>query len=246
MAPFIESENCHSPSRTEKYKKVLKPLLERRRRARINSCLDELKSLLSEVSELDGDSSRLEKADILELAVTHLRRLKHAKLASVQRQQQQHQTIPSSPAADMTRYRAGFSAAATVVSRALASVPGVDVQLGSRVMQQLGHAYQQLDERRLSAPLSVQVPRFITRVPATSCVSPAESCSSGYSSSAESGLLTVARDSQMTTVAEFQQHSRSSSAAFTPEPRSTATPESHCQTSPLNLVAGEEDMWRPW
>lgn len=35
-----------SISRTARYKKVTKPLLERKRRARINRCLDELKDLM--------------------------------------------------------------------------------------------------------------------------------------------------------------------------------------------------------
>lgn len=33
-------------SKTAKYKKITKPLLERKRRARINRCLDELKDLM--------------------------------------------------------------------------------------------------------------------------------------------------------------------------------------------------------
>lgn len=33
-------------SRTHQYRKVMKPLLERKRRARINRCLDELKDLM--------------------------------------------------------------------------------------------------------------------------------------------------------------------------------------------------------
>ena len=63
------------------YRKVMKPLLERKRRARINGCLDELKELME---CLGGDQSggqqgrmqRLEKADVLEVTVNHLRNLK--------------------------------------------------------------------------------------------------------------------------------------------------------------------------
>ena len=65
-------------SRTDSYKRVMKPLLERKRRARINRCLDELRDLLVNASSNDGDSvTRLEKADILELTVTHVRNLSH-------------------------------------------------------------------------------------------------------------------------------------------------------------------------
>ncbi|XP_064556029.1 enhancer of split mbeta protein [Drosophila montana] len=62
-------------SRSHQYRKVMKPLLERKRRARINRCLDELKRLIVEVVLLDEETlSKLEKADILELTVHHLHR----------------------------------------------------------------------------------------------------------------------------------------------------------------------------
>ncbi|KAH8409093.1 hypothetical protein KR009_006822 [Drosophila setifemur] len=62
-------------SRTHQYRKVMKPLLERKRRARINRCLDELKHLIKEMAYMDADAlAKMEKADILELTVHHLRR----------------------------------------------------------------------------------------------------------------------------------------------------------------------------
>nr|XP_016930779.1 enhancer of split mbeta protein [Drosophila suzukii] len=62
-------------SRTQQYRKVLKPLLERKRRARINRCVEDLKNLLMEVIHMDSEAmARMEKADILELTVHHLHR----------------------------------------------------------------------------------------------------------------------------------------------------------------------------
>ena len=62
------------------YRKVMKPLLERKRRARINGCLDELKELMEclggDQSGGQGRMQRLEKADVLEVTVNHLRNLK--------------------------------------------------------------------------------------------------------------------------------------------------------------------------
>ena len=64
-------------SRTHQYRKVMKPLLERKRRARINKCLDEIKDLMVYALQSEGESvNKLEKADVLELTVTHLRKLK--------------------------------------------------------------------------------------------------------------------------------------------------------------------------
>jgi len=49
-----KEQESHGPktgamSRTQQYRKVLKPLLERKRRARINRCVEDLKNLLMEV-----------------------------------------------------------------------------------------------------------------------------------------------------------------------------------------------------
>uniref|UniRef100_A0A096MI06 Hairy-related 3 n=1 Tax=Poecilia formosa TaxID=48698 RepID=A0A096MI06_POEFO len=54
---------------------VSKPLMEKKRRARINQCLDELKSLLESYYSSSIRKRKLEKADILELTVKHLRNL---------------------------------------------------------------------------------------------------------------------------------------------------------------------------
>ncbi|KAI4871532.1 hypothetical protein NFI96_017482 [Prochilodus magdalenae] len=91
--------NMNINSEKKSQRKPSKPLLERRRRARINACLGELRTLLlqSHVTQLITWSvelclsacvqqlccvqgchpSKLEKADILELTVRHLRSLQH-------------------------------------------------------------------------------------------------------------------------------------------------------------------------
>ena len=213
---------------------VLKPLLERRRRARINRCLDQMRDLMVDALAMEGDSAaKLEKADVLELAVLHLQKLQAQRRAGAAAAA----PVPN-PQAELDRYRAGFSAAATVVSRALAFTPGVDVELGTRVMQHLGSSFRALDQRRLSAPLTVEVPQYRTRVPVTQCpASPADSCSSGYSSGADSGLLTV-----VTPVSAAPRAVGSHGALSS---RSSGS-SSQCSPSPLNLKLGDEGMWRPW
>ncbi|XP_028308595.1 hairy-related 3 [Gouania willdenowi] len=56
-------------------KKVSKPLMEKKRRARINQCLEQLKSLLESYYSSNIRKRKLEKADILELTVKHLKNL---------------------------------------------------------------------------------------------------------------------------------------------------------------------------
>jgi len=61
----IHGEMTETPmSRTHQYRKVMKPLLERKRRARINKCLDELKDLMVHALQHEGENiTKLEKAD---------------------------------------------------------------------------------------------------------------------------------------------------------------------------------------
>merc|ERR1712083_996001 len=132
-------------SRTHQYRKVMKPLLERKRRARINSCLDELKDLMVDALQTEGESiAKLEKADVLELTVRHLQKLKR------------QQMLALNPQVDLDRYHAGYTACATEVSRCLAST-GVDITVRSRLMSHLGHKLNTIETSRV-APLGVRVP----------------------------------------------------------------------------------------
>merc|ERR1712156_17787 len=148
MAPIAREEE--GMTKTQTYRAVMKPLIERKRRARINSCLDELKDLMVFALQAEGESiSKLEKADVLELTVNHLRKLKRQQMLSL------------NPALDLDRFHAGFTTCATEVSRSLAS-SGVDISIGSRLMGHLGHKLNTIETPRV-APLTVRVPE--QRVP---------------------------------------------------------------------------------
>merc|ERR1712066_960319 len=143
MAPIAREEE--GMTKTQTYRAVVKPLIEKKRRARINSCLDELKDLMVFALQTEGESiSKLEKADVLELTVKHLRKLKR------------QQMLALNPALDMDRFHAGYTTCATEVSRTLAST-GVDISIGSRLMSHLGHKLNNIESSQIS-PLSVRVP----------------------------------------------------------------------------------------
>lgn len=146
MAPILAIQE-HSTmeeapmSRTHQYRKVMKPLLERKRRARINKCLDELKDLMVFALQSEGESiTKLEKADVLELTVRHLQKLK--------RQQQ----LQANPNLDMDRYRAGYTACASEVSRFMAQIPGVNITMGTQLMSHLGASINGMEQT--TAPMS--------------------------------------------------------------------------------------------
>ncbi|KAG5675572.1 hypothetical protein PVAND_005466 [Polypedilum vanderplanki] len=70
-------------SRKNNYK-IQKPILEKRRRDRINGSLDELKNLLLAIKQRDPlRYARLEKADILEMVVKYLKDLKKRRQAMI-------------------------------------------------------------------------------------------------------------------------------------------------------------------
>lgn len=122
-------------SRTYQYRKVMKPMLERKRRARINKCLDELKDLMVSALASDGENvTKLEKADVLELTVRHLRRLKQNRLLGV-----------LSPRVMHDRYMSGFAHCAAQVGSYLATCPRTDGDLSARLMAHMSQYMQSLD-----------------------------------------------------------------------------------------------------
>ena len=114
-------------SRTHQYRKVMKPLLERKRRARINKYLDEMKELMIDAIQPEGDAiNKLEKADVLELTVKHLSQLKEQHMLRLQ------------PMDGHAAFRDGFTACANQVSRYLSSCSGVSLHFGTSLMAHLG------------------------------------------------------------------------------------------------------------
>lgn len=203
MAPvmkvkYLESFESEEPtmSRTDQYRKVMKPLLERKRRARINTCLDELKDLMVYALQSEGESiSKLEKADVLELTVRHLRKLKR------------QQMLAMNPGLDLDRFHAGYTTCATEVSKCLAST-GVDISVGSKLMSHLGHKLNTIETSRVS-PLNVRVPGsgYVPGSPAGS------DC--GYSSE-RSGSPSSLPSPQYTTLLQISPSIKSEPAQLSP------------------------------
>ncbi|XP_073819380.1 enhancer of split m5 protein-like [Musca autumnalis] len=154
MAPQMEFV-----SKTQHYLKVKKPQLERERRARINKCLDTLKSL---VAEFQGNDSilHMDKAEMLETAVSFIKTQGRKPIV----------TATSTPQISMDSFRHGYMNAVNEVSRVIAATPGMNVQLGKAVMIHLGSEYNRLSEMTIPVPT--------TKV----CSAPMSPASSGYHS----------------------------------------------------------------
>ncbi|XP_036341501.1 enhancer of split m8 protein-like [Rhagoletis pomonella] len=122
-------------TKTELYLKVKKPLLERQRRARINKCLDTLKTL---VAEFQGDDAimRMDKAEMLESTIAFMRQ--HSSRGG-------RSTMPAlTPLAPMDSFRNGYMNAVNEVSRVMAAMPGMSVDVGKSVMTHLGSEFNRL------------------------------------------------------------------------------------------------------
>ncbi|CAL1532386.1 unnamed protein product [Lymnaea stagnalis] len=104
--------------------------MEKKRRARINASLLELKSLLLETIKKEGARhNKMEKADILEMAVKHLRQI-----------QKQPVTGGSSPdQTTVTRYSLGFNACVQEVSQYLDE----NVELKTKLLNHLANCVTQ-------------------------------------------------------------------------------------------------------
>ena len=117
----------------------------------MNSYLDELKDIMTECLQAEGENvSKLEKADILELTVRHLQKLSQA----------QRLVLTRSPMEDIARFRHGYSSCAQEAAQFLVSVPGMDIRLGQRLVQHLlvqaqpqPHAVHHLVQQKLLSTL---------------------------------------------------------------------------------------------
>ena len=136
-SPEINSSEEAPLSRTYQYRKVMKPLLERKRRARINKCLDNLKDIMVNTLQSEGESiTKLEKADVLELTVKHLRKLKRQNALGL---------TPTATYAG--RFRAGYSHCAQEVSKFMSqqSTLEVDTHSSARLLSHLSGCIHALE-----------------------------------------------------------------------------------------------------
>ncbi|XP_059622742.1 enhancer of split mbeta protein-like [Phlebotomus argentipes] len=136
MAPnhgfLLQNTMAEPVSRTYQYRKVMKPMLERKRRARINRCLDELKELMTGALQTEGENvAKLEKADILELTVRHLHSLRRQNALAVR---------PEHTYAD--RFKAGFRHCAAEVTTFLS---GMDQATRMHLASHLSGCIRRLD-----------------------------------------------------------------------------------------------------
>ncbi|XP_032117921.1 transcription factor HES-4 [Sapajus apella] len=143
-APASASRAPDKPRSAAEHRKSSKPVMEKRRRARINESLAQLKTLILDALRKESSRhSKLEKADILEMTVKHLRSLRRVQVTAA---------LSADPAV-LGKYRAGFHECLAEVSRFLAGCEGVPADVRSRLLGHLAACLRQLGpSRRPAAP----------------------------------------------------------------------------------------------
>ncbi|XP_060929771.1 hairy-related 8.2 [Limanda limanda] len=124
MTASSMAHNMGKPPCAKEERKLRKPLIERKRRERINTCLDQLKDTV--IGAFSLDQSKLEKADILEMTVKHLQDIQSIKLSD-----------SSSGLEAQQKYSTGYIQCMHEVHNMLLTCEWMDKTLGSRLLNHL-------------------------------------------------------------------------------------------------------------
>ncbi|XP_072110730.1 hairy-related 8.2 [Mobula birostris] len=125
MTATTFSSNVEKLSSAKEERKLRKPLIERKRRERINNCLDQLKETV--VSAFRLDQSKLEKADILEMTVKHLQNVQNSRMMADTKIGLEAQQ----------RYSAGYIQCMHEVHNLLLTCDWMDKTVGARLLNHL-------------------------------------------------------------------------------------------------------------
>ncbi|KAG9482220.1 transcription factor HES-4 [Eleutherodactylus coqui] len=154
-APASSAQTPDKPKSASEHRKSSKPIMEKRRRARINESLGQLKTLILDALKKDSSRhSKLEKADILEMTVKHLRNLQRVQMTAA---------LTADPSV-LGKYRAGFNECMNEVTRFLSTCEGVNTEVRTRLLGHLSSCLGQIVAMNYqqpppsSQPLHVQLP----------------------------------------------------------------------------------------
>ncbi|XP_066478683.1 transcription cofactor HES-6-like [Tiliqua scincoides] len=132
-------------SNAKEERKLRKPLIERKRRERINNCLDQLKETV--VGAFQLDQSKLEKADILEMTVKHLQNIQNSKMMDSKMGLEAQQ-----------KYSTGYIQCMHEVHNLLLTCEWMDKTLGARLLNHLLKSLPRSSEETCKADLSSTTP----------------------------------------------------------------------------------------
>ncbi|XP_059622748.1 protein deadpan [Phlebotomus argentipes] len=125
------------PMTKAEMRKSNKPIMEKKRRARINNCLNELKTLILEAMKKDpARHTKLEKADILEMTVKHLQTI----------QRQQFALAVNTDPTVVHKFKTGFTDCAEEVTRYVSQMDGIDSGVKQRLANHLNNCVTNIQQ----------------------------------------------------------------------------------------------------
>ncbi|XP_048095003.1 transcription factor HES-1-B-like isoform X1 [Alosa alosa] len=238
------------PKTATEHRKSSKPIMEKRRRARINESLCQLKTLI--LNALKKDTSRhskLEKADILEMTVKHLKNLQQLQITGA---------LNTDPSV-IGKYRAGFSECMNEVTRFLSTCEGVNTEIRTRLLSHLASCIAHINVLNCPAqhPVSSCTPHaaFGQPVVQVACASPQLSgavCKNGTPVSISPEAAKIYGGFQVVSATDGKFAFLIPSSAFVPS--GPVIPLNGLSTaggvtlpaSPVAQLAPVDSMWRPW
>ncbi|XP_050432301.1 protein deadpan-like [Adelges cooleyi] len=142
----VHSSGMSSPGQVRRYelskselRKNNKPIMEKKRRARINQCLNELKTLILDALKKDpARHTKLEKADILEMTVRHLQSLHSSRQTPVVATPAVNAPQPVDPSSIVVqKFQTGYQECAGEVNRFVGRLDGINDDIKKRLMAHL-------------------------------------------------------------------------------------------------------------
>ncbi|TDH05676.1 hypothetical protein EPR50_G00124710 [Perca flavescens] len=230
--PTRADSTPEKPRSLTESRKSSKPIMEKRRRARINESLGQLKTLILDALKKDSSRhSKLEKADILEMTVKHLRNLQRLQMTAA---------VNTDPSV-LGKYRAGFSECVGEVTRFLSTCEGVNTEVRTRLLSHLAACVSQINAVNFYAPHpgAPRLGQTGTQIPAASA--PQMPCKSGSAMHASSEALKLYGGFQVVPTPDGQFAFLVPSAAIMP----LGAQNSH-HVSPVAPPVNSDSVWRPW
>ncbi|XP_041094355.1 hairy-related 8a [Polyodon spathula] len=141
MTAFGLENTCDRSCSAKEERKLRKPLIEKKRRERINCSLEQLKGIM--VNAYNLDQSKLEKADVLEITVQHMEGLQRAGLTSGKECVEAQQ-----------RYSTGYIHCMHEVHNLLLTCQGLDKSAGACLLNHLLKSLPEISSESAPGPPS--------------------------------------------------------------------------------------------
>ncbi|XP_068196893.1 transcription factor HES-1-B-like isoform X3 [Antennarius striatus] len=252
-SPAAAATSPEKPRVLPESRKSSKPIMEKRRRARINESLGQLKTLITDALKKDvrgsdrdrfrappenvssnppmcpqsSRHSKLEKADILEMTVKHLRGLQRLQMTAA---------VNADPCI-LGKYRAGFSECIGEVTRFLSTCEGVNADMRTRLLGHLAACVTHINAANFFTP-PMGLPQNATPIPAPP---PQMACKSGVGVHPQPDGVKLYGGFQVVPTADGQFAVLVPSAALLP----LAAPNGH-HVTPGGPPVTSDSVWRPW